>query len=116
VKFTFPPGLALTPGLAYAGNTQVTVQVSLGAAGNYPKAPRSAWGTLTAETTEGQELQSLGSVSSGDRRPAKATLRLPPGRYRLAITGKVSFGWLDRVPFLVRSRPFDILGPQSGKP
>ena len=108
-KFVFPPGLPNLPRLAYAEDTQVTVLALVEAKGSFARRVRGASGRLRLETVEGEAVRDLGHVRSSDRKSAKAVLRLPPGRYRLAIEGSVSLGWFRSRPFLVRSRPFDVL-------
>ena len=113
VVFGFPPGLDGAPCLAYAEGMAVTVLASLRAAGNCARAIRSGSGRLGVETTDGVAVVDLGSLSSGERRPLKAVLRLRPGAYRLVAEGKMSFGWLSGQPFVVRSRPFVVVGRRA---
>ena len=114
--FGFPPGLKDAPGLAYAEDTLVTAVASLRAEGNYARRVSKASGTLAVETVDGARVATLDSVSSSRRRPTKAPLRLPPGRYRLVVEGKVSLGWFASRPFFTRSRPFEIVAKKAPPP
>jgi len=108
-RFTLPSGLGHRPGLAFEEGSPLTVTAALEARGNFRKPVRRAAGTLRVETADGAPVQRLGRVSSGGTQPARAVLRLPPGCYRLAIEGSVSFGWFSGQPFVVRSRPFEVI-------
>jgi hypothetical protein len=114
-RFTFPSGLAHRPGLAFQEDSPPVVSATLEAKGNFPRPVRRASGVLRVETADGALVQKLKQVSSGQPQAGMAVLRLPPGRYRLAIKGSVSFGWLSGQSFIVRSRPFEVV-PRSGKP
>ncbi len=109
VVFTFPRGLGDREGLAYAAGTPIPVTAALATGGQYRRAPRSASGRLYIETTAGERVQHHGRLHSSDRKPLRQTLELPPGRYRLVVSGSARFGWLSATAFIVRSRPFDVV-------
>jgi len=113
VRFEFPPGLEGLTGRSYAEGWEVTVVVHLAAEGNYAKRVRRVSGRLSIETTEGVRVLRLARVSSRGRTTSRATFRLPPGRYRLVLRGSVSFGWFSWRSFVVRSRPFEVVGREK---
>jgi uncharacterized lipoprotein YddW (UPF0748 family) len=108
VRFELPPAAPELPGHAYHAGTELACTVTLRPSGNYAEEIESAYGRLHVETTEGEEVRRLAYVR-GDE-PRTVTLRLPAGRYRLALRGRVTFGWFSGHDYVVRSRPFDVVG------
>ncbi|MFP4058736.1 MAG: family 10 glycosylhydrolase [Candidatus Brocadiia bacterium] len=108
VSFDFPPGLEELAGLAYGGDSVVTVPVSLAARGNYRHPVQRATGRVWLETTAGERVRRFRRVR-GDGAPLAVTFQLEPGRYRLVVRGSVAFGWLSWRSYVVRSRPFEVV-------
>jgi hypothetical protein len=113
VSFDLPPGLEGPPGLAYAEDADISVLAAMTSESNYARQVRRASGRLVVESTEGAEVRRFGRVRADGRQPLKATFRLPPGRYRLKLEGRASFGWFSGRRFVVRSRPFEILSGEA---
>jgi len=105
----FPDGLAGPPGLCYAPGSRITITVRLTREGDYASPISSASGSLTVETTEGHTVLDLGTLSSEEGEPKTIELNLPPGRYRLVVSGTATLADGSERDFVVRSRPLQVL-------
>ncbi len=107
-RFDLPPGIPELPGLGYPQGEEMEFAVTLYKDAHYAKRPRRVSGRLSIETTEGEQVRRLSRVREREKLTASATL--PPGRYRLVVRGRASFGWFRGRGFVVRSRPFEVVG------
>jgi len=111
VEFDFPPPTTDERRLVYLAEVEMQVQVTLTREGRYPATIASAEGVLSIESTDGEPIQVLGPISSESSAPVKVRRTLPPGHYRLAVYGTVSFDSSEERKFVARSRPFEVLPP-----
>jgi len=110
VQFKFSEGLAGQAGLTYRQGSPIGVEVTLAKEGNYDRPIRRVRGEVEVQTTEGRTVrQGRRPVSGGEPASGLSLSDLPPGRYRVAVRGAVSFSGVKDREFVVRSRPFEVV-------
>jgi uncharacterized lipoprotein YddW (UPF0748 family) len=108
-EFRFGSGEAGRVGPAHPRGSSAGFQVVLSAESNYGEPLRSAVGGVWLETSEGQSVRRLGTISLGDPLSLATVLDVAPGAYRLAILGTAGLSSSGSREFIVRSRPFEVL-------
>jgi hypothetical protein len=114
VEFDFRGGAAGRLGLAYGGSSELGFTVALSGESNYAESMNGAVGSVWLETSEGEPLRRIGTVRPGEPASLAIGLGVPPGVCRLALRGAVDLASSGSRPFIVRSRPFEVLQQGAG--
>jgi len=100
------------PAHAFLSDTLIRAQVSVTNEGNFGLPIRSVTAQLGVETTDGEVIFEVGSLSSATEQPAEMEFKLPTGNYRLVVHGTAKFaGGSAPGDFTVWGRPFQVVEP-----
>lgn len=117
-EFRLSPGVEGRIGPAYSQGARVRVEVALSRESSSRTPLRAAAGAVWLETTEGQPVRRLGSVTPGKPFSGDVVLDVEPGAYRLVVQGTAESTSGEPRRFATRSRPFEVIvpGPHSEIP